>query len=89
MDIASAASTMKRVLNDCAYDFGSTSYQDRCDGIRVTYTSSEINVYVTMTVRDSYYDSEVKENIMSTVRSIRTQYGIPYGINVSVTYNRR
>ena len=87
MSISEASSTLRRVMNDCAYDFGSTSYQDRCEGISVDYSGSTIYVTVSMYVVDRCYKEEVYDNISSTVRSICSQYGIPYGINLKVNYS--
>ena len=41
MTINEAVSIIRQEMNDCAYDFGSTSYQDRCLGIEVYASGGE------------------------------------------------
>ena len=78
-----AACIMQRELKNCAYELGSTSYQDHCESIKVTYSGNTIYVRVTMIVKDPYYDEEVRQNVVSTVDSIRHQYELnDYGFDI-------
>ena len=89
MDIYTAVAKLKRGLEDCAYEFGSTSYQDRCESIDVRASGGEIYVYINMYVVEQYYKSEVDDNISSTIESLQSQYEIPYAINLNVRYRYR
>ena len=84
MSISEGASILRRGLNDCAYEFGSSSYQDRCEGISVDYSGSTIYVVIVMHVPDPSNEDEVYDNITSIIDSLRHQYDIPYRIEYEV-----
>ncbi len=86
MTINEAVSIIRQEMNDCAYDFGSTSYQDRCLGIEVYASGGEIDVIVRMHVSDPSNAGEVNENVNSTLKSIHNANEIPYGVNLRVKY---
>lgn len=77
---------MEEALKDSAYEFGSTSYQDRCKSIKVSYSGSTIYVRIAMYVLDRSYCNEVKDNIDSIIDSIRYQYGIGYAVDYSIDF---
>ena len=86
MTMSEAISTLRQALNDCAYEFGSTSYQDRCTGISVGSSGDKITVSISMYVVDRCYQEEVKNNIASTIRSIMQQYQIPYRVSYEINF---
>lgn len=89
MDIYEATSLLRRGMKDCAYEFGSSTYQDRCDSIDVRASGNTINVYVEMTMADMSYRDEVKENVESTLRSLMSQYDIPFGVDYEINFHHR
>lgn len=75
-------------MENCAYEFGSSSMQDRCESIRVDVISSNtIKVTVEMYVLDSSYKNEVDDNIESIVRSLVYQYDIDYEISIEINHS--
>ena len=86
MSIYEAVNVMRRALNDSAYEFGSTSYQDRCEGISVSSRRDTLVVVIKMYVADNYYRKEVQDNIEGILNSIRYQYDIPYGIDYEIRF---
>ena len=86
MSIYEAVELMRRGLNNCAYELGSSSYRDRCEGISVSSSDNKLNVVVRMHVADPSYKQEVMDNVRNTINSIRYQYDIPYGIRYEVRW---
>ncbi len=86
MNIYDAVNILRRGLNDCSYEFTSTSYQDRCEGISVSSSGNTIYVSIKMRLADPYYKEEVESNIVSTLNSLRYQYEIPYQISYEIHY---
>ena len=86
MSIYEAADILRRDLNNCSYEFGSTSYQDRCEGISVSCSGNTIYVVIRMRVADPSYKREVKNNIDNIIRSISYQYELPYGIDYEIRF---
>ena len=86
MNIYDAVSIMRRALNDSAYELGSSSYQDRCEGISVTNNGETLVIVIKMHVIDPYYQQEVKDNVKNTLNSIRYQYDIPYAIRYEIRW---
>lgn len=86
MSIYEAVELMRRGMNNCAYELGSTSYQDRCEGISVSSRGDTLIVVVRMHVADPYYKQEVINNVDSTIDSIRYQYHIPYGVEYEIRW---
>ena len=89
MTFSEAVSTMRRVMRNCMDDFG--GMEANCIRIEVDGDSysQEIEVYAEFSAMDSSNDSEIKQDVYSTVRSIRCQYSIPYSCNVRVKINHR
>ncbi len=86
MSIYEAVELMRRGLNNCAYVLGSTSYQDRCEGISVSNRGDTLIVVIRMHVADPSYKQEVMDNVRNTINSIRYQYDIPFGIRYEVRW---
>lgn len=86
MSINEAVNILRRGLNECSYEFGSSSYQDRCEGISVTSSGNTIYVVIKMYVTSSSYKSEVQDNIRSIINSLRYQYEITYVIDCEIYY---
>lgn len=89
MSFSDAVSTMRRVMRNCMDDFG--GMEANCTRIEVDGDSysQEIEIYVEFSAMDSSYDSEIKSDVNSTVRSICGQYNIPYSCNVRIRINHR
>lgn len=86
MSIYDAVSILRTGLNNCSYEFGSSSYQDRCEGISVSGSGSTIYVVIKMRVADPYYEDEVQNNIAGIINSLRYQYEIPYQIEYEIQW---
>ena len=86
MSINEAVNILRRGLNECSYEFGSSSYQDRCEGISVTSSGNTIYVVIKMHVTSSSYKSEVQDNIRSIINSLRYQYEITYVVDCEIHY---
>lgn len=86
MTMNEAVSIIRKEMNDCAYDFGSISYQDRCLGIEVYPSGGDIYVIVRMHVSDPSNAEEVNENVNSTAKSILSAHDIPYGVHLQIKY---
>lgn len=84
MSIYEAVDLMRRGMNNCAYELGSSSYQDRCEGISVSSSGNTLVVVIKMHVADPCYKQEVMDNVKNTINSIRYQYDIPYGVRYEV-----
>ena len=85
MSIYDASATLRRVLNDCAYEFG-VDLQDRCTGIRTSVDYDTINVDVDMYVVDRSNKYAIQDDIESTIRSICSQYDLSYRINMTIHF---
>ena len=88
MGFQESVSTLRRVLNDCMYDFGSPT--DRCLSIRVSGDSysEEIQIAVEFHL-DSwsvYSQSDIRDDIGGTIKSICRQYGINYDISYRIRF---
>lgn len=84
MNIYEAVRLMREGLNNCAYEFTSITYQDRCESISVSNSGNSIYVEIRMRLKDPYYKEDVKNNIENTIDSLATQYSVNYDIHTRI-----